>query len=284
MNYTIKNLKIPVISIIEGGAASSATMISVVCSHRIIYKNSYMLIHQLSSGVVGKYQDIEDERGEVEGEPIEEEPTQKNIASIDEPTNELIKEELSTVFAQPSTANPFNNVMVTDYHTNEEKKPAAPSYSKRTQENILESAKQLVADKAKLKEMCESCGKTHETVDYKNSIEEKLEKLIAAAEVKNVSEMHFMNFLGESKKNEFDSLSEDKKVLIVESMNSDSIMSTVQAENVWDSCFITERKVINFIDDMPSKYSDKWNSLSESRKEQIISESKFHSVPQILKL
>ena len=28
-------------------------------------------------------------------------------------------------------------------------------------------------------------------------------KLIAAAEVKNVSEMHFMNFLGESKKNEF---------------------------------------------------------------------------------
>jgi hypothetical protein len=93
-----------------------------------------------------EYQDIEDERGEVEGEPIEEEPTQKNIASIDEPTNELIKEELSTVFAQPSTANPFNNVMVTDYHTNEEKKPAAPSYSKRTQENILESAKQLVAE------------------------------------------------------------------------------------------------------------------------------------------
>ena len=29
---------------------------------------------------------------------------------------------------------------------------------------------------------------------------------------------------------------------------------------------------------MPSKYSDKWNSLSESRKEQIISESKFHSL------
>ena len=63
--------------------------------------------------------------------------------------------------------------------------------------------------------------------------------------------MHFMNFLSESKKNQFDSLADDKKVLLVESMNKDSIMSTVQAENVWDSCFITERKAINFIDDMP---------------------------------
>ena len=78
--------------------------------------------------------------------------------------------------------------------------------------------------------------------------------------------------------NEFDSLTEEKKGLIVESMNKDSIMSTVQAENVWDSCFITERKAINFIDDMPSRYRDKWEALSESRKEQIIAESKFHSL------
>tara|TARA_B100000900_G_scaffold403593_1_gene410849 strand:+ start:75 stop:815 length:741 start_codon:yes stop_codon:yes gene_type:complete len=58
---TIKNLKIPVVSIIEGGAASAATMISVVCSHRIILKNSYMLIHQLSSGCWGKMNQLEDE-------------------------------------------------------------------------------------------------------------------------------------------------------------------------------------------------------------------------------
>ena len=58
---TIKNLKIPVVSIIEGGAASAATMISVVCSHRIIFKSSYMLIHQLSSGCWGKMNQLEDE-------------------------------------------------------------------------------------------------------------------------------------------------------------------------------------------------------------------------------
>ena len=124
----------------------------------------------------------------------------------------------------------------------------------------------------------ESVEVKEDTKSYKDSISEKLNDLISKAEAKSVNEMHFMNFLSESKKNEFDSLSEDKKVLIVESMNKNSIMSTVQAENVWESCFITERKAINFIDDMPEKYRDKWEALSENRKEQIIAESKFHSL------
>ena len=132
------------------------------------------------------------------------------------------------------------------------------------------------ADKTKIKEMYDKCA--NEMKSYKESISEKLESLISKAEAKSVSEMHFMNFLSESKKNQFDSLDESKKTLIVESMNKDSIMSTVQAENVWDSCFITERKAINFIDDMPEKYRDKWESLSENRKQQIIAESKFHSL------
>ena len=136
------------------------------------------------------------------------------------------------------------------------------------------------ADKGKLKEMCGKCSevKEEETVDYKNSIEEKLEKLIAAAEVKNVSEMHFMNFLGESKKNEFNSLSTEKQAMIVESMNAKPIMSTIQAENIWESNFIVKRKGLDVISDMPEKFRSKWNNLSENRKEQIISESRFHPV------
>ena len=54
-------LKVPVISIIEGAAASAATLISVVCNYRIIYPNSYMLIHQLSSSTWGKMDELEDE-------------------------------------------------------------------------------------------------------------------------------------------------------------------------------------------------------------------------------
>ena len=58
---TIINLKVPVVSIIEGAAASAATMISVMCNYRIIYPNSYMLIHQLSSMSWGKMDEMEDE-------------------------------------------------------------------------------------------------------------------------------------------------------------------------------------------------------------------------------
>ena len=42
-------------SIIQGNACSAATMISVVCDYRKIYKHSYMLIHELSSGTYGKH-------------------------------------------------------------------------------------------------------------------------------------------------------------------------------------------------------------------------------------
>ena len=58
---TIINLPVPVVSIIEGAAASSATLISVVCDYRVIYPNSFMLIHQLSSSTWGKMDELEDE-------------------------------------------------------------------------------------------------------------------------------------------------------------------------------------------------------------------------------
>jgi len=58
---TIINNKIPIISIIEGTAASAATLISVVCNKRYITENSFMLIHQLSSNNSGKYYEMNDE-------------------------------------------------------------------------------------------------------------------------------------------------------------------------------------------------------------------------------
>ena len=57
----IKTSKVPVYSIIEGSAASAATIISVVSKKRMMYKNSYMLIHQLSGGMWGKYEELVDD-------------------------------------------------------------------------------------------------------------------------------------------------------------------------------------------------------------------------------
>lgn len=58
---TIRSLKVPVVSIIEGGSASAATLISVCCDYRMIHESSFMLIHQLSSCAWGKMEDIKEE-------------------------------------------------------------------------------------------------------------------------------------------------------------------------------------------------------------------------------
>ena len=58
---TIMSLGTPVHSYIDGAAASAATIISVVADKRFIHRNSFMLIHQLSSMMWGKYEEFKDE-------------------------------------------------------------------------------------------------------------------------------------------------------------------------------------------------------------------------------
>jgi len=52
---------VPITSVIDGCAASAATLMSIVADHRQINKHAYMLIHQLSSGMWGKYSELKDE-------------------------------------------------------------------------------------------------------------------------------------------------------------------------------------------------------------------------------
>ena len=56
----IRNSKIPIYTIVEGYAASAATVLAMVGKKRMITKNSYMLIHQLSSWSAGKYEELAD--------------------------------------------------------------------------------------------------------------------------------------------------------------------------------------------------------------------------------
>jgi ATP-dependent Clp protease protease subunit len=52
---------IPVYSIAEGSIASAATLLSIVCKKRFICPNAFIMIHQLSSEVGGKMNEITDE-------------------------------------------------------------------------------------------------------------------------------------------------------------------------------------------------------------------------------
>jgi ATP-dependent protease ClpP protease subunit len=58
----IQSLKSPIHTYVEGQAASAATLMSLVGDKRFMYKNSFMLIHQISSLMVhGTHEQFKDE-------------------------------------------------------------------------------------------------------------------------------------------------------------------------------------------------------------------------------
>ena len=59
---TILRTQVPVHTYVDGFSASAATFLTVVGEKRYMSRNSYMLIHQLSSNFWGKYSEFEDEK------------------------------------------------------------------------------------------------------------------------------------------------------------------------------------------------------------------------------
>lgn len=60
IDYIMKS-KTPIYTYVDGCAASAGTIMSVCGERRFMGENAYMLIHQLSSGMWGKYQELQDD-------------------------------------------------------------------------------------------------------------------------------------------------------------------------------------------------------------------------------
>ena len=91
----IDRCPVPVYTVIEGVAASAATLMSVHGAKRYITKNSYMLIHQLSSVLWGKYEELKDdmENSKVFMERIRK--IYKDYTEVpDDKLNEILKHDL----------------------------------------------------------------------------------------------------------------------------------------------------------------------------------------------
>jgi ATP-dependent Clp protease, protease subunit len=58
---TIRNMKTTVHTHIDGSVASAGTLISAVGNRRFVGEHAHLLIHQLSSGIYGKFAEMEDE-------------------------------------------------------------------------------------------------------------------------------------------------------------------------------------------------------------------------------
>lgn len=61
------------------------------------------------------------------------------------PAKQLYKTtDMMNVFQKPDSNNPFGNVLVTDYITNPQRKPAPPSFNENINLEIIEQAKEFV--------------------------------------------------------------------------------------------------------------------------------------------
>ena len=59
---TMLRCKVPIETYVDGFSASAATLLTVVGEKRYMSRNSYMLVHQLSSTFWGTYSNFEDEK------------------------------------------------------------------------------------------------------------------------------------------------------------------------------------------------------------------------------
>lgn len=58
----IKASNVPIRTVIEGSVASAGSLMSIAGTHRYMTPNSYLLIHQLRTGIIGTYEELVDEK------------------------------------------------------------------------------------------------------------------------------------------------------------------------------------------------------------------------------
>jgi hypothetical protein len=114
---------------------------------------------------------------------------------------------------------------------------------------------------------------------YKNSITEKLSALINKAEEKKTNEPHFFNFVSESTRNKFNELETADKSKVLGAIEGKGYLTEGQIINLWDSALSTpQTQEPNVVKMMPKEYKETWNQLSESKKGQILAQSKYHKL------
>ena len=128
----------------------------------------------------------------------------------------------------------------------------------------------------------EEVEESNDTLDaYKNSITEKLQALINKAEEKKTTDPHFFRFVSESTRNNFNELETAYKSKVLNAIEGKGFLTEGQILGLWNTALITDAPSAsepNVIKMMPNEYKETFAKLSESKKNQIIAQSKYHKL------
>jgi hypothetical protein len=109
--------------------------------------------------------------------------------------------------------------------------------------------------------------------EFKAGVTNQLNAILESAKSEKVEESskrhHFLNFLTESKRNQFEALTSEMKDKVVNKFATTSYFGSVEAERIFESCFEQPIAKLDWLRNMPSKYVASWNALNENQKNAI---------------
>jgi len=109
--------------------------------------------------------------------------------------------------------------------------------------------------------------------DFKKSTSDQIYTLIESAKTQKAVEenkdLHFLHFVNESKRSEFENLNESAQGKLIHAFNTNSYFGTRDVEAIWESATITQAPTLNWLENMPTKYKATFEALNESSVETI---------------
>lgn len=156
-----------------------------------------------------------------------------------------------------------------------------------TEEVITEPTEEVIAEEVIEEETTEEAEivipetnvqrTSHVEKTYKSDIAEKLEDLINAAHKTTAAtdeekeDLHFLKFVDQEKKDEFNGLSEEDKETLVNVFESKNYVSASDVLFTWKNALSDNVPV--YIQLMPDEYKSEWNAMSEEQKNLIHAQS-----------
>ena len=116
---------------------------------------------------------------------------------------------------------------------------------------------------------------------YKNEISSKLNKLVESAQIKENENPSFFRVVSTATVEKYNALTEDAKTEVRSKVAKRGFMTESEIVSLIESSqLIVENRNAEpfFLAAMPTEYRDAWENLSESKKNQIEAQSKYHTL------
>jgi hypothetical protein len=109
--------------------------------------------------------------------------------------------------------------------------------------------------------------------DFKKKLNDQIYTLIESAKtqkaVEDNKDLHFLNFVTETRRNEFESLNESEQGNLIKAFSTNKYFGTNDVTAIWESVINPITPTINWLENMPSKYQESFANLNESAQETI---------------